>query len=53
LIDAASYGYGVLAYQYMCLGDLEAPASTFKVVTELQPQDTVSAALLQSVTAAS
>jgi hypothetical protein len=43
----------VLGYQYMCLGDLGASASVFKVVTELQPQDTVSAALLQSVTSAS
>jgi hypothetical protein len=43
----------VLAYQYMCLGDLQASASMFKVVTELQPEDTVSAALLKSVTAAS
>ena len=40
----------VLAYHYMCLGDLDASAKLFKVVTELQPQDTVSAALLKSVT---
>jgi hypothetical protein len=43
----------VLGYQYMCLGDLQASASMFKVVTELQPQDTVSAALLKSLTASS
>jgi tetratricopeptide (TPR) repeat protein len=43
----------VLAYHYMCLGELQASASLFKVVTELQPQDTVSAALLKSVTASS
>src|SRR5262249_25929330 len=39
----------VLAYHYMCLGELDAAASLLKVVTELQPQDTLSAALLKSM----
>jgi tetratricopeptide (TPR) repeat protein len=43
----------VLAYHYLCLGELQAAATRLQVVAALKPDDTVSAALLKSVTVSS
>jgi tetratricopeptide (TPR) repeat protein len=40
----------VLGYQYMCLGNLQAAAERLRVVTQLQPSDKLSAALLKRLT---
>ena len=43
----------VLGYEYMCLGDLQAAANRFQVVTHLQPSDQLSAAFVKRLTAKS
>lgn len=40
----------VLGYQYMCLGNLQAAAARFQVVTQLQPSDRLSAAFVKRLT---
>src|SRR5262249_3669245 len=42
-------GHFVLAYQYMCLGDAAAASEQFQAVTNLQPKDQLSAALMKSM----